>query len=176
MKSYSFFIVLSIFLQFCYFFFWFHVAFTIENCYLNVANNEQCTFVPLFSSSDYKIRRPFASGAQFFSPALRRFFFPFFLRRRRLSLAFLTATRPRDSPADNLRYDTLAVRCSSVARGIREEIFTGLLISSFSLVRKKELATARLLVRTLFSRDENSLSPDKERISFLFFFPFATDL
>lgn len=65
--------------------------------------------------------------------------FLFFLHRCRLSLAFLTATRPRDSPADNLRYDTSAVRCSSAARGIHEEIFTGLLISSFSLVRKKEL-------------------------------------
>lgn len=80
----------------------FFVSVTIKNCHLN--NRRLFVFLSFLLAtikSEGRLR-----AAQFFSPALRRFFFPFFLRCRRLSLAFLTATRPRDSPADNLRYDT----------------------------------------------------------------------
>lgn len=123
---------------------------------------------PLFSSGGDKIRRPFcARGAQFFSPALPSFLlFFFFLRRRRLSLAFLVMTRPRDSSADNLQYDTSAVRSAPTRLAESAKRYSPACSSPPSLPFERKstfsLGSARSLARTLFSRDENALSPDKE--------------
>lgn len=122
---------------------------------------------PLFSSGGDKIRRPFCARCAilFSRPSVVLSFF-FFLRRRRLSLAFLAVTRPRDSPADNLRYDTSAVRSAPARLAESAKRYSPVCSSPPSLSSERKstfsLASARSLARTLFSRDENALSPDKE--------------
>lgn len=97
---------------------------------------------PLFSSGGDKIRRPFcARCAILFSrpPVVPSFPF-FFLHRRRLSLAFLAVTRPRDSPADNLRYDTWAVRSAPARLAESAKRYSPTCSSPPSLSRPKERA------------------------------------
>lgn len=154
------------FFKFCYFFWRFYVtSVTIKNCHLNVANNGQCVFVFLFSSGDDKIRRPFASGAQFFSPALRRSFFPFFSSPPPSFLGFFN----RDEAArlagrqPSVRY----LGCSLLQRGSRNprgdiQRLAHLLLLSLSLSKEWACYSSLACANVIFSRRERFVSRYKE--------------